>query len=112
MLPDWVSKQGPLTYESGALLIALRGPAQVGESVMSQIERDNREYLMDTVQYFSRKIYVVIIYITVFQSYQQDGKVIIIGNVPWTSYFPPTAALVNNGWLDDRVTYWASSVTL
>ena len=27
MLPDRVSNQGPLTYESGALLIALRGPA-------------------------------------------------------------------------------------
>ena len=28
MLPDWVSNPGPLTYESGALPIALRGPAQ------------------------------------------------------------------------------------
>ena len=27
MLPDWVSNPGPLTYESGALPIALRGPA-------------------------------------------------------------------------------------
>ena len=27
MLPDWVSNPGSLTYESGALLIALRGPA-------------------------------------------------------------------------------------
>ena len=27
MLPDWVSNLGPLTYESGALPIALRGPA-------------------------------------------------------------------------------------
>ena len=26
MLPDRVSNPGPLTYESGALLIALRGP--------------------------------------------------------------------------------------
>ena len=26
MLPDRVSSQGPLTYESGALPIALRGP--------------------------------------------------------------------------------------
>ena len=30
MLPDRVSNPGPLTYESGAL-IALRGPALVGE---------------------------------------------------------------------------------
>ena len=27
MLPDRVSNRGPLTYESGALPIALRGPA-------------------------------------------------------------------------------------
>ena len=27
MLPDWVSNPGPLTYESGALPIALLGPA-------------------------------------------------------------------------------------
>ena len=29
MLPDQVSNPGPLTYESGALPIVLRGPAQV-----------------------------------------------------------------------------------
>ena len=28
MLPDWVSNPGPLTYESDALPIALRGPAE------------------------------------------------------------------------------------
>ena len=28
MLPDRVSNPGPLTYESGALTIALRGPAK------------------------------------------------------------------------------------
>ena len=28
MLPDRVSNPGPLTYESGALPIALRGPAE------------------------------------------------------------------------------------
>ena len=27
MLPDWVSNPGPLTYESSALPIALRGSA-------------------------------------------------------------------------------------
>ena len=27
MLPDWVSNPGPVTYESGALPIALHGPA-------------------------------------------------------------------------------------
>ena len=31
MLPDRVSNPGPLTYESGALPIALRGPARQTE---------------------------------------------------------------------------------
>ena len=33
MLPDRVSNPGPLTYESGALPIALRGPAGLGVCV-------------------------------------------------------------------------------
>ena len=32
MLPDRVSNPGPLTYESGALPIALRGPANNGDN--------------------------------------------------------------------------------
>ena len=32
MLPDWVSNPGPLTYESDALSIALRGPAVVSSN--------------------------------------------------------------------------------
>ena len=31
MLPDRVSNPGPLAYESGALPIALRGPADASE---------------------------------------------------------------------------------
>ena len=31
MLPDRVSNPGPLTYESGVLPIALRGPAHEGK---------------------------------------------------------------------------------
>ena len=33
MLPDRVSNPGPLTYESGALLIALRGPDYLGTAL-------------------------------------------------------------------------------
>ena len=33
MLPDRVSNPGPLTYESGALPIALRGPRQYYEDL-------------------------------------------------------------------------------
>ena len=38
MLPDRVSNPGPLTYESGALPIALRGPAfmKLGECQRSR----------------------------------------------------------------------------
>ena len=36
MLPDWVSNPGPLTYESGALPIALRGP-RILETVHSAV---------------------------------------------------------------------------
>ena len=40
MLPDRVSNPGPLTYESGALLIALRGPApqSEGKRIMSEMK--------------------------------------------------------------------------
>ena len=40
MLPDWVSNPGPLTYESGALKIVLRGLAVVCEEdiVMKYID--------------------------------------------------------------------------
>ena len=34
MLPDRVSNPGPLTYESGALPIALRGPALDGSRTL------------------------------------------------------------------------------
>ena len=38
MLPDRVSNPGPLTYESGALPIALRGPAQMVTEILSKNE--------------------------------------------------------------------------
>ena len=34
MLPDRVSNPGPLTYESGALPIALRGPANCSDVIL------------------------------------------------------------------------------
>ena len=37
MLPDRVSNPGPLTYESGALPIALRGPAKLQTGVLSTL---------------------------------------------------------------------------
>ena len=40
MLPDWVSNQRPLTYESGALPIALRGPADFMVSFSESVWSD------------------------------------------------------------------------
>ena len=45
MLPDRVSNPGPLTYESGALPIALRGPAPVqskGHDIYEDREVSNK----------------------------------------------------------------------
>ena len=52
MLPDRVSNPGPLTYESGALPIALRGPAY--PSITSV---PNAIYQISTksAQYFQRR---------------------------------------------------------
>ena len=36
MLPDRVSNPGPMTYESGALPIALRGPALCARHLFSE----------------------------------------------------------------------------
>ena len=41
MLPDRVSNPGPLTYESGALPIALRGPAMV---IITQATSEGSNY--------------------------------------------------------------------
>ena len=38
MLPDRVSNPGPLTYESGALPIALRGPACLYRTSKFQVQ--------------------------------------------------------------------------
>ena len=38
MLPDRVSNPGPLTYESGVLPIALRGPASKREIDLSELK--------------------------------------------------------------------------
>ena len=43
MLPDRVSNPGPLTYESGVLPIALRGPAGNG-SCLDKMQTLSRQY--------------------------------------------------------------------
>ena len=42
MLPDRVSNPGPLTYESGALPIALRGPAYIFKQGFVQFSSTNK----------------------------------------------------------------------
>ena len=41
MLPDRVSNPGPLTYESGALPIALHGPAGVIETLGTDVSENH-----------------------------------------------------------------------
>ena len=53
MLPDRVSNPGPLTYESGALPIALRGPAfqnfiYIGQSYYIQINFTVLEVMLNS----------------------------------------------------------------
>ena len=58
MLPDRVSNPGPLTYESGALPIALRSPASFMYSALCtvlQIRRSNRDNLGIIFLIFSLK---------------------------------------------------------
>ena len=45
MLPDRVSNPGPLTYESGALPIALRGPASLRVTLFSEGYRRPGKYV-------------------------------------------------------------------
>ena len=49
MLPDRVSNPGPLTYESGALPIALRGPA--GKKETLKFKYENSSFKLDTSSY-------------------------------------------------------------
>ena len=47
MLPDRVSNPGPLTYESGALPIALRGPATYEDMYKYNSLRHGGIYMYD-----------------------------------------------------------------
>ena len=62
MLPDRASNPGPLTYESGALPIALRGPASYEYSASNVHEGDT----IDTPYFFVNK--------TAFFSFQNNPK--------------------------------------
>ena len=46
MLPDRVSNPGPLTYESGALPIALRGPANEDEVLYINVKVQMQLYYL------------------------------------------------------------------
>ena len=57
MLPDRVSNPGPLTYESGALPIALRGPAsQVSVVYIYIIEFQWLEHLLNHENMFETRV--------------------------------------------------------
>ena len=52
MLPDRVSNPGPLTYESGALPIALRGPS-IGFNVICQLRKELLNGVANVQELFS-----------------------------------------------------------
>ena len=54
MLPDWVSNLGPLTYESGALPIAQRGPQNMGD--LGQRSKDDTD-LTNSCTHLDKCIY-------------------------------------------------------
>ena len=54
MLPDRVSNPGPLTYESGALPIALRGPAHAATGKLSLSTRSGGGVVDNALDYQSR----------------------------------------------------------
>ena len=60
MLPDRVSNSGPLTYESGALPIALCGPASVCMRVMDLHSRVSELNQILTKEVVRRKIQAVV----------------------------------------------------
>ena len=73
MLPDRVTNPGPLTYESGALPIALRGPAQVSLKAndlffFRQMILIIDIYKIERQQYFIQKVSQTAIYRTIFLS--------------------------------------------
>ena len=53
MLPDRVSNPGPLTYESGALPIALRGPAPFCEIISKSVHRFRRRSCLKLISIYS-----------------------------------------------------------
>ena len=56
MLPDRVSNPGPLTYESGALPIALRGPAQYYIIFTNQLFI-NPKFISNIINIIEKKIH-------------------------------------------------------
>ena len=54
MLPDRVSNPGPLTYESGALMIALRGPVFFSD-ISTELNVEGKRYEKREYRYLIRK---------------------------------------------------------
>ena len=64
MLPDRVSNPGPLTYESGALPIALRGPAHT--FILTVLIPSDMIYNITAVLYLNLNVlYTNLIYIVI-----------------------------------------------
>ena len=80
MLPDRVSNPGPLTYESGALSIALRGPAVTKEQKHARV-RIAKQLLKQFPKYNNRSF-----------------ANIITGDEMWVHFYEPKQKIQNTIW--------------
>ena len=58
MLPDRVSNPGPLTYKSGALPIALRGPALKADVFFKIAENESSNKLTASILWISTQFFL------------------------------------------------------
>ena len=118
MWPDRVSNPGPPTYESGALPIALRGPAsrKVGIS-LSTVHLSLKKHLkvrnisarlvphLLTDQQKRQRVEMVIKLLQMFPKYdKKQFPYIVTGDETWVHYFEPVRKVNNNIWATKQQT--------
>ena len=90
MLPDRVSNPGPLTYESGALPIALRGPASL------HYDKNQTDHLVFRTK-FRELLYDFPNYETIFTDGDTVGSACVTPSDTYKGRLPDNGWLV--GWL-------------
>ena len=83
MLPDRVSNPGPLTYESGALPIALRGPAVFAEDYL-------QKHTLTLLHTDRPKLYTILAFLSVIglnQFHSREYKTLQIKLRQFSAYY-------------------------